>query len=53
MLSNNYFTIQEFAENLKVSTSTVYSYIKQDKIDAEKVGKNYKLPNSEKIFRCW
>ncbi len=44
MLKNKYYTTMEFAELLGVSRVTVFNMIKDGRIKAEKVGRNYLVP---------
>lgn len=42
----NYLTPDEIAEELKLSTMTVYRIIKRGDMDAVRVGKSYRVPIS-------
>lgn len=37
------FTVQETAEILRVKERTIYNYIKSGKLDANKIGKEWKI----------
>jgi excisionase family DNA binding protein len=45
--SKLFYTTKEVADILKVSSVTVFKRIKNGKINAEKIGKNYLIPKSE------
>src|SRR3989344_1839142 len=45
--SKLFYTTKEMAEILKVSSVTIFKRIKNGKINAEKIGKNYLIPRSE------
>jgi excisionase family DNA binding protein len=44
MLRDNYYSTTEFAKILGVSRITVFNMIKDGRIQAEKVGRNYLIP---------
>lgn len=44
MSKSNYYTTTELAELLGVSRVTVFNMIKDGRIEAEKVGRNYIIP---------
>ena len=46
MLKDNYYSTTEVAELLGVSRITVFNMIKDGRIQAEKVGRNYLIPKN-------
>lgn len=46
-LTDDYYTIQEVADKLKVAYLTVYRWIKSEKIKSVKAGKQYRISNSD------
>ena len=44
---DNYYTIQEVADTLKVAYLTVYRWIQDSRIQAYKMGKQYRFSESE------
>ena len=46
MLKDNYYSTTELAELLGVSRITVFNMIKDGRLEAEKVGRNYLIPKS-------
>lgn len=47
MINGCYYTVQEFAELLKVDQETVYRWIRDVKIKATKFGGLWRIPESE------
>ncbi len=47
MKKDQYYTIEEVAEMLKVAYMTVYRWIKAGKLDAVKAGKQYRIKQSK------
>ena len=45
--SKLFYTTKEVADILKVSSVTIFKRIKNGKINAEKIGRNYLIPRSE------
>jgi len=43
----NYYTIQEVADTLKVAYLTVYRWIQNNRIQAYKMGKQYRISDDE------
>lgn len=43
MQKEQYYTIQEIAEQLKVAYLTVYRWIKEGKLEAVRAGKQYRI----------
>ncbi len=43
----DFLTVKELANTLKVNKMTVYRYIKSGKIEAYKVGKDYRIKKKE------
>ena len=48
-MENNkeFYLVEELAEKLRVSTMTIYRYIKAKKIKAYKIGKEFRIENKE------
>jgi len=42
-----YFTAQEVADKLRVNVMTIYRYIKSGKLEAYKIGKDFRIKESE------
>lgn len=47
MTNEQYYTIEEVAEMLKVAYLTVYRWIQDGKLDAVKAGKQYRIKDSD------
>lgn len=47
MDKQQYYTIQEIAEQLKVAYLTVYRWIKEGKLEAVRAGKQYRIRQSD------
>ena len=47
MTQKNFYTTSEIAETLGISRIAVFKKIKEGKIKAEKIGRNYAIPKSE------
>lgn len=41
-----FYLVEELAEKLRVSTMTIYRYIKRKKVKAYKIGKEYRIDNN-------
>ena len=46
-LTDEYYTIQEVADKLKVAYLTVYRWVQQKKLLAYKVGKQYRISKED------
>ncbi len=46
-MSKQYFTVEDIAEQLGVSVDTVRNWIKQGKLDAYKVGRDYRISREQ------
>jgi len=46
-VSKQYFTVEDIAEQLGVSVDTVRNWIKQGKLDAYKVGRDYRISREQ------
>lgn len=46
-MEHNFMTPKEVAEMLKVNKMTIYRYIKAGKINAIKIGKDYRIANDD------
>jgi len=48
-MTNNkdFYTAQELADKLRVNVMTIYRYIKAGKLEAYKIGKEYRIERSE------
>ena len=46
-LADEYYTIQEVADKLKVAYLTVYRWIQAGKLKAKKAGKQYRITKGE------
>lgn len=46
-LTDEYYSIQEVADKLKVAYLTVYRWIQSGKLGAVKAGKQYRVENNE------
>ena len=42
-----FYFVEELAEKLRVSTMTIYRYIKAKKVRAYKIGKEYRIDQTE------
>ena len=42
-----FFLVEELAERLRVSTMTIYRYIKRKKVKAYKIGKEFRIDKEE------
>lgn len=47
MLGKEFYTAQDLADKLGVNIMTIYRYIKAKKIKAYKIGKEFRIDNSE------
>lgn len=50
MLNKNkkeFYLVEELAEKLRVSTMTIYRYIKRGKVKAYKIGKEFRIDKGE------
>ena len=45
--NNNFYTAQELAKELRVNIMTIYRYIKAGKLNAYKIGKEFRIPQKE------
>lgn len=43
----DFYLVEELAEKLRVSTMTIYRYIKAKKVKAYKIGKEFRIDNDE------
>jgi excisionase family DNA binding protein len=46
-VSKQYFTVEDIAEQLGVSVDTVRNWIKQGKLEAYKVGRDYRISREQ------
>ncbi len=46
-MSKQYFTVEDIAEQLGVSVDTVRNWIKQGKLEAYKVGRDYRISREQ------
>lgn len=46
-LTDEYYTIQEVADKLKVAYLTVYRWVQSDKLKAVKAGKQHRIAKSD------
>ncbi|MBI4268519.1 helix-turn-helix domain-containing protein [Candidatus Uhrbacteria bacterium] len=44
---HEYYLVEELAEKLRVNPMTIYRYIKAGKIEAHKIGKEYRIARAE------
>ena len=51
--SREIFTTEQAAEYLQVNRETVYRYIRQGKLVASKLGRNYRLPKRSLDLFLW
>jgi len=42
-----FYLVEELAEKLRVSTMTIYRYIKRKKVKAYKIGKEFRIDHEE------
>ena len=47
MIEKEFYTAQELADKLKLNIMTIYRYIKDKKIKAYKMGKDYRIEKVE------
>jgi excisionase family DNA binding protein len=47
MINQEFFTVEELALKLRVSNMTIYRYIKAGKIQALKIGKEFRIEKEE------
>lgn len=47
MKKQEYYTVKELAEKLRVSHMTIYRYIKRGKLKAYKIGKEFRIDKEE------
>lgn len=47
MHSNQFYLVEELAEQLRVSKMTIYRYIQAGKLKAHKIGKEFRIPQDE------
>ncbi len=47
MKENDFYRAEELAKKLRVSTMTIYRYIKAKKIKAYKIGKEFRIDKEE------
>ncbi len=47
-MKNEFYTAQELADKLRVNIMTIYRYIKAGKLNAYKIGKEFRI--DEKVF---
>lgn len=45
--NNNFLTLDEIAEKLKLTRRTLYNYVKDGRLKAYKVGKQYRVKDSD------
>ena len=46
-MENEFYTAQELADTLKVNIMTIYRYIKAGKLEAYKIGKEFRIDKEE------
>lgn len=46
-MSHEFYTAQELADKLRVNVMTIYRYIKAGKLQAHKIGKEFRISTSE------
>ena len=49
-LDADLFTPEQVAEILQLHVSTVYSYIRQNKLDAIRLGRNYRIASKDLVL---
>lgn len=47
MSKREFYTAQELADKLKVNVMTIYRYIKAGKLNAHKIGKEFRIPKDK------
>ncbi|XOB46397.1 MAG: helix-turn-helix domain-containing protein [Candidatus Nealsonbacteria bacterium] len=47
MRTKEFYLVEELAEKLRVSNMTIYRYIKAGKIEAYKIGKEFRIDEKE------
>jgi len=47
MKDKHFYLVEELAERLRVSKMTIYRYLKDGKLQAHKIGKEYRIKKSE------
>lgn len=47
MQQEEFYTAQELADKLRVNIMTIYRYIKAGKLDAYKIGKDFRIDKKE------
>ena len=47
MIEREFYTAQELADKLQVNVMTIYRYIKANKLDAYKIGKEFRIGRDE------
>lgn len=47
MKTNNFYTAEELAKELRVNIMTIYRYIKSKKLKAYKIGKEFRIDKKE------
>jgi excisionase family DNA binding protein len=50
MKDNNLLTPKQVAEILQIHTLTIYSYIRQGKIDAIRLGRSYRITPKDLVY---
>jgi len=45
--NNEFYLVEELAKKLRISTMTIYRYIKAKKIKAYKIGKEFRIDKEE------
>lgn len=45
--TNEFYTAKELAEKLRVNIMTIYRYIKSGRLDAHKIGKEFRINKNE------
>lgn len=46
-MQKDFYLVEELAESLRVSSMTIYRYIKAKKLLAHKIGKEFRIPKEE------
>ncbi|MBT4153369.1 MAG: helix-turn-helix domain-containing protein [Candidatus Magasanikbacteria bacterium] len=46
-MEKEFYLVEELAEKLRVSNMTIYRYIKAGKLQAHKIGKEFRISKSE------
>lgn len=47
MADNSFFTAKEVADTLRVNVMTIYRYIKAGRLQAHKIGKDFRIEKAE------